>query len=111
VTFPDSADLSGQLSAVGANAVPLVFVIGSRQAPPQGAILVHRDGVRLGAVAFFAHNGHIGQSAVPFRLPVYGYGAAPLTVDFTPVAYPGRPLTPQLLEVTATLDLVLSTVD
>jgi hypothetical protein len=111
VTFPDSADLDAQRLAIGANAVHLVFVIGSRQAPPQGAVLVDLDGAWLGAVAFFAHNGHIGQGAIPFRVRVYGYGLAPLTVRFTPVAYPGMPLTPQLLEVTATLDLVLSTVD
>jgi hypothetical protein len=111
VTFPDSADLDTLRAAVGANAVHLVFVIGSRQGPPQGAVLVHLGAVRLGAVAFFAHNGHIGQGAIPFRLPVRGYGSQPLTVQFTPVGFPGRPMPPQPLEVTATLDLVVSTVD
>jgi hypothetical protein len=111
VTFPDSAHLDDQRAAVGANAVHLVFVIGARLEPPQGAVLVHLGAVRLGAVAFFAHNGHIGQGAIPFRLPVRGYGSKPLTVQFTPVGYPGRALPPQPLEVSAALDLVLSTVD
>jgi hypothetical protein len=111
VTFPGSADLDRQRVAVGANAVHLVFVIGSRLGPPEGAVLVHHDATLVGSVAFFAHNGHIGQGAIAFRLPLRSYGEAEITVDFRPVGYPGRPLAPQTLEVSATLDLVLSTVD
>jgi hypothetical protein len=89
----------------------LVFIIGRRDGPANDAVLVYAEGGLVGSVAFFAHDGHIGHGATPFRLPLPQIPAGPSRVSFTPIGYPGRPDTGTALEVVATLELVLSTVD
>jgi hypothetical protein len=111
VSFGD-ADLARRAAALGANEVHLVFLIGSRLGPPDGAVLVHVNGALVGSVAFFAHNGHIGHGETPFRLPLRPPPAAGgVTATFTSVPYPGRTLTRPALDVVASLELVMSIVD
>jgi hypothetical protein len=97
--------------SVGADAAHLVFLIGSRLGPVDDAVLVYARGGLVGSVAFFAHDGHVGHGATPFRLPLPAIPTAATRVSFTPIGFPGRPGPRRGLDVVATLELVLSTVE
>jgi hypothetical protein len=126
VTFPGTENLDQQLPQVGANEAHLVCQIGHAPGPPDISVLVFlntpdataarplaRGFVR--GVAFFEHHPNAGTT---FRIPltaalreVPAPSGSANTVTFVPVAFPGRPSTPQILDVKATLDLVLSKVE
>jgi len=113
LAFPGTEDLAGLLAASGANAIQVGFTVTPGAGSPGGGVLVHLDPagpapVLAGAVAFLAR---CGGKAVAFRLPLAApvrspgrVGAGPVTVAFLGVG-PAAP------EVSATLLLVLSTVE
>jgi hypothetical protein len=124
VTFKGSANLAQQLDQAGANVAHLVFQVSHLDNPADVTVQVFLNAPHaaadseqgfVGAVAFFTHPGH---SPAPFRLPLTAalkaspaQSGADQSVTFVPVPFPGRASAPQVLDVSATLHLVRSTVE
>jgi hypothetical protein len=129
VAFPGTEGLDKQLADAGASEVHLVFRVGHRAGPPDVSVVVFLNtpdarpdtpitGGFVGSIAFFEHQGHAehGQGPSPFRLPAMAAlkqvgGPEAVTATFVPVAFPARGSIPQVLDVSAALHLVRSTVE
>ena len=127
VTFRGTADLAQLLPQSGANEVHLVCKIAHKASPPEFSVMVYLNAPKAsvagqptgqptsgfaGGLAFFEHPGH---GSPPFRLPISSAlqeAPAPnggdVTATFVPVAFPDRESTPEVLEISASLDLMNS---
>ncbi len=125
VTFPGTADLDRQLPQAGANEAHLVCRIAHKVSPPDFSVVVYLNAPKasataqpttgfVGGLAFFEHPGH---GSPPFRLSLTSAlkeapaaSGADVAATFVPVAFPGRESAPEVLEISASLDLMQSTV-
>jgi hypothetical protein len=123
VIFRGTADLAQILPQSGANEAHLVCKIAHRASPPEFSVQVFLNAPKgsvagqvssgfVGGLAFFEHPGH-GSPA--FRLPLTSAlkeapapNGADVTATFVPVAFPERESAPEVLEISASVDLMNS---
>jgi hypothetical protein len=125
ISFPGTEHLADQLAQVGANEVHLRFYIKPIAYPPEISVLVFLNAPNatantattagfVGSVSIFEHPGH---NPGYYQLPLTAalkqtlVGATAVTATFVPAPFPGRTSVPQVLGITATLHLILSTVE
>jgi hypothetical protein len=123
VIFRGTADIAQLLPQSGANEVHLVCKIAHKASPPQFSVLVYLNAPKgsvggqissglAGGLGFFEHPGH---GSPQFRLSLTNVlkeapapTGADITATFVRDVFPDRESTPEVLEVSASVDLMKS---